>query len=359
MSMYGGMGCPTFGAAHPTYGPAMGSSGLQYLVGPRGFDGGIHNSPFVEGRAKEPFSAPGTYNPFKFARPWKRRINLLSIVQILALLFLVFAMTVYLYGFRVHYTAPVWCSLWLAFCMVLCLVFLVKGVLIWRKQKQEILTVLWYMMDDHTWYLFLAAAVFGSALVGYLVGNIIYDAYSLPYYTLSQLHSYTDVDPVKGGKGYMDTGAIDFRNGSFVDTTHGVGYKDSDVYCVAPVKWGNDTVANNDFWAVGVNCCNGFPGDFNCFEDRTDVLARGGMRVLDDDEIRHYKLAVMQAGQEWGRASPNPIFLSWMRDPAKKIRAYYDDATWTWRASILVFVVFEFAIVAIMALHFWRQRSWG
>lgn len=349
-----------FQADHPTYGPAIGSSSLPYLVGPRGYDGGIHNSPFSDGKVKEPFSAPGPYNPFRFQRPWKRRINLLSVVQVLAILLIVFAMTTYLYGFSVHYTAPLFCTFWFGFCMTLCTVFLVKGLMVYRKQRQEVLTGLWYLRDDDdTWFMFLTLAMFICVVLGYLVGNVIYSGYSQPYYTLSQLHNYTAVDPVSGGKAYLDAGAVNFQVGSYVDISHGVGYKDSDVYCVAPVKLGNESVAINDFWAVGTNCCNGFPGDFNCFEDRNDNLARGGLRVLSDTAIQHYKLAVMQAGQEWGKLSPNPIFLTWMRDPSVKINNYWHDATWTYAICIVVFAFFEFAIVGIMALMFWKKRLWG
>jgi len=356
----GGFGLPGLNQEHPSYGPTVGSSGLEYLVGPRGYDGGVHNGPFANGKVKEPFQAPGPYNPFRFQRPWKRRINLLSVAQVLSMLLIVFARTTYLYGFSVHYTAPMFCTLWVGFCVLFCAVFLIKGLMVYRKQRQEVLTVQWYLRDDDdTWFLFLVVAILVCCLLGYLVGNIIYSGYSLPYYTLSQLHNYTDVDPVSGGKAYLDTGAINFAKGSFVDVSHGVGYKDGDIYCVAPVKLGNDTVANYDFWAVGTNCCNGFPGDFNCFVDRNDNLARGGLRVIDDFPIRNYKLAVMQAGQEWGKPSPNPIFLTWMKDPSEQIRQQWHDATFTYAVCIVVFAAFEFAIVGIMTLHFWRKRMWG
>lgn len=356
-----------YGASHhPSYGPTTGSSALEYLVGPRGYDGGIHNGPFVNGRVKEPFQAPGPYNPFRFQRPWKRRINVFSVVQVLSVLLIVFAVTTYLYGFSVHYTAPMFCTLWVAFCIVFCAVFLIKGLMVYRKQRQEVLAVQWYLRDDDdTWFSFLVVAILTCVVLGYLVGNIIYSGYSLPYYTLSQLHNYTDVDPVSGGRGYLDAGAVMFAKGSFVDVSHGVGYKDGDVYCVAPVKLGNDTVANYDFWAVGTNCCNGFPGDFNCFEkDAANIAdhprqAEGALRVIDDFAIRHYKLAVMQASQEWGKPSPHPIFLKWATDPSLQIRQQWNDAAYTFAVCMVVFAAFELAIVFIMTTYFWRKRMWG
>lgn len=359
--MFGSMGnMGPMAAEHPTYGPSVGASSLEYVVGPRGYDGGIHNSPFANGRVKEPFSAPGPYNPFRFQRPWKRRINLLSIFQVVAMLLIVFALTTYLYGFSVHYTSPGLCTAWLCFCTVLCGVFLVKGMMVYLKQRREVLTVMWYLQDDDdTWFMFLFVAILVSCLLGYLVGNIIYASSSQPYYTLSQLHNYTAVDPVSGGKAYLDAGAIDFAKGSFVDISHGLGYKDSDVFCVAPVKLGNQSTANFDFFATGVNCCNGFPGDFNCFDDRKDVTAVGGIRVIDDSLIPKYKLAVMQASQEWGKPSPNPIFLTWVKDPSKKIQSMWHDSVTTYSWSIVIFFILECAAVAIMTSYFWRKRLWG
>merc|ERR1719359_2566320 len=104
-----------YAPAHPTYGPAVGDSVVEHKIGMRGYDGGVHNSPFQNGRIKEPFTAPGPYNPFMFMRPRRRRINVLSVIQVIALPFLVFAVTMYLFGFSVHNDAPMWCYFFVMF----------------------------------------------------------------------------------------------------------------------------------------------------------------------------------------------------------------------------------------------------
>lgn len=349
-----------YGHETPTYGPAIGESAVEHYVGARGYDGGIYNSPFNEGRLKDPFSAPGQFNPFMFMRPRRRRLNLLSIIQVMSIPFIIFAMNAYLFGFAVRNTAPLWCWFFFGFCLLLAAVFAVKACIVYRKQKEERWTTPWYLMnDDDTWFLFLAVAIAISTLLGLAVGEIVYGGYTQPYYTLSQLHSYTNVDPAAEGKAYLDAGAVDFRNASFVDVSHGVGYKNGDVYCVAPIKFGTDKVANYDFFAVGVNCCNGFPGDFNCFQNRHDNEAHGGLRVIDDGAIPFYKLAVMQADEEWGKSSPNPIFLTWMRNPSQKVKSYFNDASWAYFSFLAAFVVFEVACVGLMAFVYWKNRLWG
>jgi len=244
--------------------------------------------------------------------------------------------------------------------MLLAFVFLIKAFIVYRKQRDEQWTVPWYLFnDDDTWFLFLAVAIAISALTGLAVGCIIFDGYSQPYYTLSQLHSYKDVDPIAAGKAYLDAGAIDFKKESFVDRAHAVGYKDNTVYCVAPIKLGSDEVANNDFFAVGTNCCSGFPGDFNCYEHRNDREAHGGLRIIDEANIPGFKLAASQAGAEFGKNSPNPIFLKWVQDPSERLASYYRDAKWTYAISLLAFIVSEAAIVGMMAMVFWKRRLWG
>jgi len=194
--MSGGVAFDPYGPEQPTYGPSVGDSALGHYIGAKGYDGGIHNSPFAEGRMKDPFSAPGQFNPFMFMRPRRRRLNFLSMVQITMLLFGIFALVSYLFGFSARLTAPMWCWFFFSFCLFLSFVCLVKAAIVWRKQRQEQWSTPWYLMnDDDTWFLFLGVAIAISCFLGLAVGEIIFGGYSQPYYTLSELHSYKDVDP--------------------------------------------------------------------------------------------------------------------------------------------------------------------
>jgi len=356
---------------HPTYGPSVGESAVEYKIGLRGYDGGIHNSPFAgSGAVKEPFMAPGAFHPFMFEKPRRRRINLLSCLQVLALPTLVFALTMYLFGFIVHNNSPHWCWFFVVFCVMLSCLFLFKAYTVYRRIRHERWTTPWYKLDDDdTWFLYLGLSTLLSCILGAIVGSIIFGMYTQSYYTLSLLHTYQNVDPVSEGKAYLDAGAVEFRNDTYVDITQALGYKDGTVYCVAPIKFGKDAVVNIDFWAVGTDCCTGFPGNFNCFDDRDDATARGGLRIVDDSDIAFYKLAQMQANGEFkdnaeylldGRLNTvDPIFVRWMADPVQKIRNKWRNATWTYGVCFAVFFVVECIMVSCLALQYWKSKLWG
>lgn len=368
---FAGSGPVGFAPPHETYGPAIGDSIVEYKVGPRGYDGGIHNSPFSEGRIKEPFTAPGAFNPFMFMRPRRRRLNLLSIVQVMSLPFIIFALTMYLFGFSVRYNDSKWSWFFFCFCLTLSFVFLFKAYLVYRRQKYERWMVPWYLLnDDDSWFLYLGVTVLLSSILGLVVGEIVFSGYTQNYYTLRLLHTYDKIDPVAEGKAYLDAGAVEFANKSFVDITRAVGYKDGNVWCVAPIKLDNEAVANHDFWAVGVNCCTGFPGDFNCFEnEQARSSAHGGLRIVNDEDIPFYKLAVMQDNGEFkdnseflkdGRMnSVNPLFFTWTKDPVKKIDSMWHDAVWTYATSLAVFFLIETTAVFYFAYVYWKNRLWG
>lgn len=265
-----------------------------------------------------------------------------------------------MFAFSVHEWMPMWCWFAVVFCLLLAGVFLVKAVLVKKKLVNEEQTVPWYLrQDDDTWYMFLAIAIGLSCLLGLVLGLYIYGNFSEKFYKLSRLHTHKNVDPVLEGKAYLDTGAIYFKKDSYVSTAQSIGYKDGNIYCVAPIKFGNDLVKNFDFWAVGVNCCDGFPGNFNCFDHRADSFAHGGLRVVDDGAIPFYRLATQQMGVEFLRSSRNPIFVEWMRDPEAKIRSYFNDARNTWIIGFVVFALCEIAAVVFLANYFWKERNWG
>ena len=78
--------------------------------------------------------------------------------------------------------------------------------------------------------------------------------------------SPTDVYPSHlRGQQVMDAGIIMFANGSKLELQKSMGFKNQNIYCVAPiVMGGNTTMGTYDFWAVGKDCCSGSTADFHC-----------------------------------------------------------------------------------------------
>jgi hypothetical protein len=345
----------------------VGYSGLADELGARAYSGGVANSPFTQsGTTKAPFMAPGKFNPYMFQKPRRRRINLLSFALSWFFPVLIFAVTTWLFCFSVRDKSEIWAWFFVGCCLVLAAIFVVKALLVRRKQREELWTVPWYLRaDDDTWFLFLGGTVVMATLFGIVFGMLIYSSFTYPYYTLSQLHTYNNTDPAMPGQAYLDAGAIEFTTGSYVDISQSLGYKDGNVYCVAPIKLGKGKEANLDFWAAGTNCCGGayeggagFPGSFNCFEDRQDAWMRGGLRITDNSALAMYKVAVMQATEEFQRSSRNPIFIQWIKDPVQRIQSYWRSGVkWFW-CGIFVFALFQLALVSGMSYMYWKNRLW-
>jgi hypothetical protein len=364
----------TFEQPLPSYkenqiGGGMGYSGLEDELGARGYSGGVHNSPFAQsGHWKAPFLAPGRFHPYMFMKPRRRRINILSIALSWFVPLVIFAITTWFFCFSVRDQSPMWGWFFVGCCLILAVIFLVKAVLVRRKQRDELWTVPWYLRaDDDTWFLFLGGTVALAAILGAAFGTIVYSSFTSPYYNLSQLHYYNETDPAMSGQAYLDAGAIQFKMNSYVDVGRSLGYKDGNTYCVAPIKFGKDILPNLDFWAAGVNCCggglaggggDGFPGSFNCFEDRQDAFVRGGLRIIDNSSLAFYKVALMQADEEFQRTSKNPIFITWMKDPAQKIQSFWHSGVkWFW-CGVVAYALLQMALVGFMAYMYWKNRSW-
>lgn len=69
-----------------------------------------------------------------------------------------------------------------------------------------------------------------------------------------------------------------------------------------------------DFWVTGKNCCSTSSSDFRC-PGYDSAKARAGLRILRDDSLQLYRLAVQQAETQYGFLSTYPVFVEWVEDP--------------------------------------------
>merc|ERR1719271_1613360 len=94
---------------------------------------------------------------------------------------------------------------------------------------------------------------------GFGLGDNNFHVHMQPFYDIKKMNVYPSVDPSKyNGQQFMDAAQILFTPGSHLDIRKSMGFKDGQIYCVAPVVSGDANASQDmyDFWAVGMNCCS-------------------------------------------------------------------------------------------------------
>lgn len=156
--------------------------------------------------------------------------------------------------------------------------------------------------------------------LGCWVGLFAYDFGIREYWTAQRLEARGNVLPSEPAGAYGNAGEIVFADEARVDPGKAVGYKDTSVYCVAPIASDApfDTV---QFWAAGVDCC-GARGSFVC-DDAWNPKAHSGVvirnqtfHVMGKDVHAQYMKAVKLAEVTYAIASAEePIFVRWVANP--------------------------------------------
>jgi hypothetical protein len=136
------------------------------------------------------------------------------------------------------------------------------------------------------------------------------------FYDLQHLNTFYDIEPSEYvGEQLVDAGRITFKDKVHVDVSHSMGFKNDEMYCVAPVvspKTQKDSIY--DIWVVGKNCCSGIQADFHC-DGYLDVRNMGGFRLMNDGDRPFYRLAVQQAEATYKIRTRKPLFFTWQFDP--------------------------------------------
>jgi hypothetical protein len=205
---------------------------------------------------------------------------------------------------------------------------------------------------DPTSMAFLTKTSLLAWVAGYCLGNSNFQCFMKPYYDITNLNVYPSVDPAKfTGNQLMDAGMIQFTKGSSINIEKSMGFKNDDIYCVAPIIGTNSTPSNYDFWAVGLNCCSGHVPDFKCGE-YTNPSATWGLRLMDDRRRDMFRLAVKEAEATFDLKAPHPVFLYWLADPMAEVNAYQDDGFKYFTQSVFGFAAIQLFLVACSILVF-------
>jgi hypothetical protein len=245
-------------------------------------------------------------------------LNYVGILVSLFVPWLLFCFVSFVLTFRIHYWQPGIC------CILVSLAFLLGVVLpgvFAAKQVKKKFTDPQYLP---TWYLYIAATCLVAFLLGAADGEYTYGHFMQPYYDFLNLAVYTDLDTNEFvGQQLMDAGRINFKNGTMLELSHSMGFRNTDMFCVAPIVTKNSPFKENshDFWAVGKNCCSGAQADFHC-KGFSDPHSTGALRLINHWDRPFYRLAVQQAEATYKISATHPLFFEWVHNADTAMDSY-------------------------------------
>lgn len=168
------------------------------------------------------------------------------------------------------------------------------------------------------------AACLAAVIIAYCVGNHLwYNNFRL-YIEYHRLQAYDNVDAYTvTGNRMQDAGLVVFNETNGVDRSKAGCIVNGHTFCIAPilqtgvVKPGEKQSRTdiNDLFMAGIDCCNCPVTDFRCgdWDDPKGTL--GGMRLLDDETRKMYRLAVEKWNVDYQKVSVHSVFFTWVNDP--------------------------------------------
>lgn len=285
-------------------------------------------------------NGPEKKNPILYQ---KYRVNLKAVAIGIFVPWVVFTIVMALACFYVHYAYPalLWFFIVVFILLDFCCMYLAYVALRKKWSGESVRTP--------TWYVFLALSMALAIVTGVSFGYVNYWVNTEPYYDLSDMASYSDIDPSSvSGQSMIDVGQVTFSSGTYVDTSSFISFTNLDQYCVAPII--NENVTGKyDYWAAGLNCCS---STFTC-GDASSSSARSGLRIVKMGLLRFYQLGVQQASSTYHVSAPSPLFFYWVEDPSTELDSYHSDGLKDfYLASFSFFGLLLFlAVVTIMVVQ--------
>lgn len=223
-------------------------------------------------------------------------------------------------------------------------------VAVWARKKDP----------EPSWFTYFAIVTGLAVFAGVLTGSSIFKAYTEQYYTVKDLKVLSNFDAGKEqGQNVMDAGIFYFADGNHIDATRSWHFKHGELYCVAPIIGSNPVPDSQsfDFWAVGKDCCSVSSSDFRC-GSYANVKARAGIRILNDEELPFYRLAVEQSETLYSIMATHPIFFQWEEDPLAIVNSWNEKAFTKYLVSVaFAFVVALFCMSMATCKFSWLGRA--
>lgn len=165
-------------------------------------------------------------------------------------------------------------------------------------------------------------------ILGVMLGNYLWEDLNR-YYELKKLRAYGGVDPSRvSGKQMEDSGILTFADGVTLDRAHGGCFVNGATYCIAPIAMDGKVrnllpTGSQDFFAVGINCCDCPLTDFRCGA-WNNPFANGGLRSTDSTHRAYYKLAAQEWSAMYSMEIANPLFYEWSTDAHHEFHMFYE-----------------------------------
>lgn len=275
----------------------------------------------------------------------------MNAVALMVNLFVPWAIFTYVYAmiaFHIHYENPFLC--YLLVCVPFAIGLIVVCVAVVKHLEHKFHEEEEYIEHEPNWHIFLAICCLVAFVLAVIFGEMTFNQYSVPYYDLKNLATYTKIDTADyQGAQLMDAGTIVFKEGTKVDVTRSMGFKSDTIYCVAPIVTNNAQMMSYDFWAIGKNCCSGNQADFNCPETR-NTRALGAVRLLVDTDRPFYRLAVQQAEGIHKIRAKHPLFFTWDEDPLTKQEDMMLQCRKNFYYASMAYFVFQLFVVMVATL---------
>jgi hypothetical protein len=187
------------------------------------------------------------------------------------------------------------------------------------------------------WHIFFMITLGLSWVVAAFFSEVNYWYFMHTFYDLHSMRAYNNIDPTEvSGMRVMDAASVGFIDGARVVTDMAMSYTTWDVYCVAPITTDaglpsqGGKLASYDYWAIGVNCCNaGTTTGYHCGQYQ-NINARQGLRLIDNEQIKYFQLAVQQAEAAYGVSARHPVFLYWVQDPDAQMVSFFTQGLKNW-----------------------------
>lgn len=160
--------------------------------------------------------------------------------------------------------------------------------------------------------------------LGCLFGNQLWFQNFIRYEEYYRLQAYDNVDSYTvTGTRLSDAGVVRFNTSDGVDRSKGSCMINGHTYCIAPIVRGGEVKPGakqtssgvQDLFMAGIDCCNCPVTDFRCgdWDDSSGKL--GGLRLLDSESNKMFRLAAEKWAATYQKVMMNGVYLEWSNSP--------------------------------------------